>query len=222
VSGQELHIDERVGELLLGDVDERERAAMEAHAATCRRCGDALLAATEAFALVAAALPPEPLPPSLRARILAEVTPRPMATFVDKLAALFDVTTQKARALIERLDAPEQSGAWQPGPVPDSWVMMFDAPGPKLAGAFCGFVKMMPSVSWPRHTHLGTEHMLVLSGGFKQDNGVEVHPGTLHTMTEGTSHAFVIFDDEPCISAAVVHGGVRFEDPAFSLGELSK
>jgi anti-sigma factor ChrR (cupin superfamily) len=213
------HIDDRVGELLLGDVADGERAAMEAHAAGCVRCAEALLRAMEAFALVGAALPPEPPPPSLRGRLLARIAPRPMAAFADKLAALFDVTAQRARALIDRLDAP---AAWSPGPVAASWVMMVDDPGPKLAGAFCGFVKMGQAVSWPRHTHLGTEHMLVLAGGFKQDDGAEVHPGTVHTMTEGSSHSFVIFDDEPCIAAAVVYGGVRFDDPSFKLGDLTR
>jgi hypothetical protein len=131
-----------------------------------------------------------------------------MAAFVDKLAALFDITINKARALVDRLDA---DGPWLPGPVAGSWIMMFDERGPKLVGAFCGFVKMNPKVSWPRHTHLGTEHMLVLAGGFTQDDGVEVHPGVIHTMSEGTSHNFVIFPDEPCISAVVAYGGVRFD-----------
>jgi hypothetical protein len=220
------HFDDRVGELLLGDVVGDERAAMEAHVATCPRCAGAFMAATEAFALLGVALPPEPLPPVLRERILVKIAPRPMTAFVAKLATLFDVTLHRARALIDRLDTPEaqgglQSGAWQPGPVPDSWVMMFDAPGPKLTGALCGFVKMGPRVSWPRHTHLGTEHMLVLAGGFRQDNGAEVHPGMVHTMSEGSTHSFVIFDDEACIAAAVVHGGVRFADPAFSLRDLT-
>jgi anti-sigma factor ChrR (cupin superfamily) len=220
VTQLDAHIDDRVGELLLGDVDEGERAAMEAHAAACVRCGQALQAATEAFALVGAALPAEPPPPSLRARILDEIAPKPMAAFVAKLAALFDVSLQRARALIDRLDAPD---AWGPGPVAGSWVMMCDDPGPKLAGAFCGFVKMAPSVSWPRHTHLGTEHMLVLAGGFKQtDDGHEVHPGMTHTMTEGSTHGFVVFEDEGCISAAVVWGGVKFDDPSFKLGDLAK
>jgi putative transcriptional regulator len=213
------HIDDRVGELVLGDVADDERAAMEAHAASCVRCAEALLLGLEAFALVGAALPPAPLPPSLRARLLARVAPRPMAAFAEKLAALFDVTPRRARALLDRLDAPE---VWSPGPVEGSWVMMIDDPGPKLAGAFCGFVKMAQEVSWPRHTHLGTEHMLVLAGGFKQDDGHEVEPGMVHTMTEGSSHSFVIFDDEPCVSAAVVYGGVRFDDPSFKLGDLTR
>jgi hypothetical protein len=214
-----LHIDDRVGELLLGDVADDERAAMEAHAAACVRCAEALLLGLEAFALVGASLPPEPLPPSLRGRLMARIAPRPLAGFVDKLAELFDVTPVRARALIDRLDTP---AAWEPGPIADSWVMMVADPGPKLAGAFCGFVKMGQAISWPRHTHLGTEHMLVLSGGFKQDDGVAVHPGMVHTMSEGSSHSFVIFDGEPCIAAAVVHGGVRFDDASFKLGDLTK
>jgi hypothetical protein len=59
--------------------------------------------------------------------------------------------------------------------------------------------------------------MLVLAGGYRQDDGVEVHAGQLHVMEEGTRHAFTIFDDEPCIAAAVVRGGVEFDDPTLRL-----
>ena len=50
----------------------------------------------------------------------------------------------------------------------------------------------------------------------------EVHAGDLHVMVEGTRHGFTIFDDETCVSAAVVWGGVQFEDPAHKLGDLSR
>ena len=213
------HIDDRIADLLLGDVSDGEREALEAHVAGCARCNQELMQAADAFADLALALPAEAPPPSLRARILDDVKPPRLAAMLDKLAALFDISRQKARALLDAVDDP---ASWMDGPVPDSWVMMADGCGPKVAGAFCGFVKMGPSVKWPAHRHLGREFMLVLDGGFKQHDGVEVHAGTLHTMEEGTSHAFTIFDDEACISAAVVVGGVTFEDPSVSLGDLSK
>lgn len=213
------HLDDRVADLVLGDVGDDERAALEAHLAGCARCRDELVRAADAFAQLALALPAEAPPPELRERLLGAATPPRLAAMLDKLAAVFDVTRQRARALLDRLDDP---AAWMPGPVDDSWVMMADGCGPKVAGAFCGFVKMGPRVTWPTHEHLGTEHMLVLAGGFRQPDGVEVHAGDLHVMPEGSVHGFTIFDDEPCIAAAVVWGGVRFEDPAFALGDLSK
>jgi putative transcriptional regulator len=173
----------------------------------------------DAFSATALALPAEPPPAELRARLLADAKPPRLAAMIDKLAAVFDVTRARARALLDRLDDPS---AWMPGPVENSWVMMADGCGPKVAGAFCGFVKMGPSVRWPAHEHLGTEHMLVLEGGFRQDDGVEVHAGELHVMEQGSTHGFTIFDDEACVSAAVVWGGVKFSDPSVSLGDLSK
>jgi len=212
------HIDERIADLLLGDVSDEERVALRAHVAACARCAAELMQAADAFAALALALPAESPPPSLRARLLDEARPPRLVAMVDKLASLFDVSHARARALLERLD---DATAWAPGPVPSSWVMMAQG-GPRLAGAFCGFVKMGPSVRWPVHKHLGREHMLVLEGGFRQDDGVEVHPGQVHIMEEGTSHGFTIFDDETCVSAAVVVGGVEFEDPSIKLGDLSK
>ena len=213
------HIDERITDLLLGDVSDGEREALESHVAGCRRCADELMHAADAFAALALALPAEAPPPALRARILDDAKPPRLAAMLDKLAALFDVGRARARALLDAVDDP---ASWLPGPVPDSWVMMADGCGPKVAGAFCGFVKMGPSVKWPAHQHLGREYMLVLDGGFTQHDGVEVHPGDLHVMEEGSAHGFTIFPGETCISAAVVFGGVSFDDPDMKLGELSK
>lgn len=213
------HIDDRIAELLLGDVTDGEREALEAHVAGCPRCSQELTHAADAFATLALALPAEAPPPALRTRILDDAKPPRLAAMIDKLSSLFDVGRAKARAILDRIDDP---AAWMDGPVPDSWVMPIDGGGPKVQGAFIGFVKMGPSVKWPGHRHLGRELMLVLEGGFKQDDGVEVHPGDLHIMEEGSAHTFTIFDDETCISAAVVFGGVTFEDPSMSLGDLLK
>ncbi len=213
------HIDDRIADLLLGDVSDGEREALEAHVAGCPRCARELNRAADAFAAMALGLPAEAPPPSLRARILADARPPRLAAMVAKLASLFDITRGRARALLDKLDDP---ASWMDGPVPESWVLMADGCGEKVAGAFCGFVKMGPSVKWPTHTHLGREYMLVLDGGFTQHDGVEVHPGQVHVMEEGSSHGFTIFPDETCIAAAVVFGGVSFEDPSLKLGDLSK
>ncbi len=213
------HIDDRIADLLLGDVTDGERDELEAHVAGCSRCAAELLQVADAFAALALALPAEAPPPSLRARVLADAKAPRLAAMVDKLAAVFDITQQKARALLDKID---DSSAWSAGPVPDSWLMMADGLGAKVAGAFCGFVKMGPGVKWPAHTHLGREYMLVLDGGFTQHDGVEVNPGDLHVMQEGSSHGFTIFPDETCIAAAVVFGGVSFEDPSIKLGDLAK
>jgi putative transcriptional regulator len=212
------HIDERIVDLVLGDVDAQERRALEAHVSGCAHCMRELNDAIEAFAQLALALPPEPPSPELRARILGDAQPPRLVAMLDKLAELFDITKQKARALLARLD---DDAAWGPGPTPGSWVMFCDGGGPRVQGAFCGFVKMNASLNWPEHRHLGREYMLVLAGGFRQDDGTEVHAGQLHVMHEGTQHAFTIFDDEPCISAAVVFGGVEFLTPgvSFDLGK---
>jgi putative transcriptional regulator len=213
------HIDDRIAELLLGDVTDGEREALEAHVAGCPRCAAELMHAADAFAALALALPAEAPPPALRARILDSAKVPRLAAMIDRLASLFDVTRQKARALLDQIDDP---AAWMDGPVANSWVMPIEGGGPKVSGAFIGFVKMGPTVQWPAHRHLGREFMLVLDGGFKQHDGLEVHPGDLHIMEEGSAHGFTIFEDETCIAAAVVFGGVSFDDPAVTLGDILK
>lgn len=213
------HIDDRIADLLLGDVSDGEREELEAHVAGCARCNRELMLAADAFAAMALALPAEAPPPSLRTRILDDAKAPRYAAMLERVAKLFDIGVGKARALLDKLDDP---AAWVDGPVPNSWIFMSEVRGPKLEGAFCGFVKMGPSVKWPAHKHLGREYMLVLEGGFKEDTGTEVHAGDLHVMEEGTSHGFTIFDDETCISAAVIFGGAEFVDPSVKLGDISK
>jgi putative transcriptional regulator len=210
------HIDDRIGELVFGDLADAERALLEAHAATCARCRRDLDEAVETFAAVALALPPEPPSPALRSRILDGAKAPRLLGMLAKVAELFDVTKAAARQLLERLD---DDAGWGPGPSAGSWVLFTGGGGPRVAGATIGFVKVDAGVSWPAHLHLGTEYMLVLSGGFRQDDGVEVHAGQLHVMQKGTVHAFTIFPDEPCIAAAVVFGGIEFQVPgvAFDL-----
>ncbi len=201
------HIDAQLAELLFGDVSAEDRRTLEKHAAECARCGQALTDALEDFSALALALDPEPPPPGLRARILAAAKPRPRQLLLDKVAQIFDLTRDKARALLAKLDDPE---AWQGGPVEQSWMMFVDEAGPLLDGAFCSFVKLDPDVRWPPHRHLGQEQMLVLEGGFREDDGHEVHPGELRVMAAGTEHGFTSFVHEGCLSAAIVYGGVEF------------
>ena len=156
--------------------------------------------AADAFAALALALPAEAPPPSLRARILDDAKPPRLAAMIDKLASLFDITRQRARALLDTARRARRPGS--DGPVPSSSLMSSSkAAARRLAGAIARFVKMGAGVDWPAHRHLGREYMLVLEGGFRQHDGVEVHPGDLHVMEEGTAHRFTIFDDEPCLAA---------------------
>ena len=180
---------------------------MEAHAAECSRCARALADAREDFSALGLALEPAAPPVDLRARLLAAAKPQPRQFLLDKIAHIFDLTRDKARALLAKLDDPD---AWQGGPVENSWMMFVDEVGQKLDGAFCSFVKLLPDVRWPPHRHLGQEQMLVLEGGFREDDGHEVHPGELRVMEEGTEHGFTSFAHEGCLSAAIVYDGVEF------------
>jgi putative transcriptional regulator len=211
------HIDDRLGELVFGDLADAERAPLEAHAASCPPCQHKLDEALDTFAALALALPPEPPSPDLRRRVLDGLRAPRHLGMLAKLAELFDITLARARQLLEKLD---DDRAWSQGPTPGSFVMFTPgAGGPRVDGATIGFVKVEPNVEWPAHEHLGTEYMLVLSGGFRQDDGVEVHAGQVHVMQKGSVHGFTIFPDEPCIAAAVVFGGIEFKVPgvAFDL-----
>ncbi|HWE30473.1 MAG TPA: cupin domain-containing protein [Polyangia bacterium] len=203
------HIDAQLAELLFGDVSAEDCPTLEAHAAECARCGRALADAREDFSALGWALAPEAPPPELRARILAAAKPRTRQFLLDKIATIFDVSRDKALALLAKLEDPD---AWQGGPVESSWLLFVDEAGPLLEGAFCSFVKLDPDVQWPEHRHLGREQMLVLEGGFRETDGHEVHPGELRVMEAGSAHGFSAFAHAGCLSAAIVYDGVELLD----------
>jgi hypothetical protein len=88
----------------LGALDESERLSFEAHAADCPRCRAALADAERAVAVLPFALAqaaPQPLPPSLRARVMRLVA-EPVA--------------QQAAELVARPVAPAAPPTWLPSP----------------------------------------------------------------------------------------------------------
>ena len=49
--------------------------------------------------------------------------------------------------------------------------------GPATEGAIVGFIKLAPGTSFPTHTHLGDETVLVVQGAFRDSEGEEARAG---------------------------------------------
>jgi putative transcriptional regulator len=128
-----------------------------------------------------------------------------LAAFSTQIAALFEVPLDKARALLDAVDAEE---AWEPGPV-DGIQLLHLKGGPALAAADTGFVRFPAGMAWPLHRHVGLEKMLILEGGIVDDEGREWRAGSELQMPPGSQHSFTILPERDCISAVVVHEGIE-------------
>ncbi|MEO7034771.1 MAG: cupin domain-containing protein [Polyangiaceae bacterium] len=122
-----------------------------------------------------------------RVRLLATVSNNEerFAPFFDKLAKFFDLSVEGIRAVFARA---EQESEWQQGPLP--WVSLFHLDGgPAVAGLDTGFVRLKKGMPFPRHRHLGPEHVLILEGGYFDHDQRWYGPGDFHDMEDATEHA---------------------------------
>ncbi|MBM4014425.1 MAG: cupin domain-containing protein [Planctomycetes bacterium] len=70
-------------------------------------------------------------------------------------------------------------------------------------------IRMEPGATYPRHLHVGDEDVLVLQGGFR-DEQVELKCGEFRRFPAGSIHAPVAIEGgPPCVLFAVARGGIR-------------
>ena len=137
-----------------------------------------------------------------RARLLASVSDgaERYAPFFDKLAKFFDLSVDGIRAVFTR--AAKES-EWQQGPLP--WVSLFHLDGgPAVAGLDTGFVRLKKGMPFPRHRHLGPEHVLILEGGYFDNDQRWYGPGDFHSMEDATEHSLQMGAEEDVYLAIIV------------------
>lgn len=160
-------------------------------------------AVADAFTALSLALPPAPPAGDLRARLLAAAAApeRRFGPFVARLARLLDVAHDRARELLAGLARPE---AWQ-ALLPNIGLIHLEG-GPAVAGADVGFVRIAAGTAFPHHRHLGDEHVLVLQGGFVEDDGAITRAGASSFRPAGSAHTITALPGEDLIYAVVVYG----------------
>lgn len=129
--------------------------------------------------------------------------------YVSTIAAMIDYTAEKARALVDSLD---EALSWVAGPSPESMLVHFD-PGPRVAPALVGFVKVKAGARFPVHTHVGSEVVFVLQGAFEDEDGTVVRRGERREMADGTTHDFTALEGPDLIYLVVLEKGVEFDFP---------
>jgi putative transcriptional regulator len=110
--------------------------------------------------------------------------------------------------LVQLVDEP---AAWSRGPADGIKLVDIDVGG-RFATADVGFVLMAPGATFPHHCHVGGELVLVLEGGFVEDDGTVVRAGQLQDLAAGTRHSFTALG-EGCILAVIIREGLDFAPP---------
>jgi quercetin dioxygenase-like cupin family protein len=186
----------------LGALAPDEAAAVEAAAAADPELRRVLDDGRDAAAALITALPVVAPDPAVRARLddhlTADVRPGRFDAFATQLAALFDVTVDKARMFAGWIDDPAR---WVPSPVPH--VRLVHLPGgPAFAGADCGLVRMPAGTRFPWHVHEGGQELtLVLQGRARYSDGREVGPGDELVAEPGSVHDFAAADGDEYVFA---------------------
>ncbi|MCR9245337.1 MAG: cupin domain-containing protein [bacterium] len=77
-------------------------------------------------------------------------------------------------------------------------------------GRVVALIRMQPGCGYPRHRHRGTEEVLVLRGGYRDEFG-EHRAGAFVTYDGGTIHTPVAVDDcdEACVLLAIAREGIK-------------
>jgi anti-sigma factor ChrR (cupin superfamily) len=69
-------------------------------------------------------------------------------------------------------------------------------------------IRMEPGSSYPRHRHKGAEELLILQGGFRDENGV-YREGEFARFEDGTTHWPKALEDGPaCVFFAIAQEGI--------------
>lgn len=146
----------------------------------------------------------------LRERLLVSVAePRlRYAPLYGQLSELFDLSDAALSSLFEQSDSPT---AWVVAPIPG--VELFHLRGgPRVAAADNGLVRIRAGARFPQHRHLGAERVLVLAGGYRDEQSGRVYwAGDLHEMVEGSSHAYTALGERDLLLAVSVLRGVEVE-----------
>jgi putative transcriptional regulator len=137
----------------------------------------------------------------LRERLLASVGVGRFEQFSTRLAAVYDVTLDRARELLGLID---RAASWE-SPLPGVQLVHF-TPGASYANADCGFVRIEPGGSFPWHTHRGEELCVVLEGRFSDHQGRTWNAGQVAIEEPGSAHDVRAGSEGVLFAARVIDG----------------
>lgn len=207
----------------------REAAAVliATHLALCPRCRDAVAGLETLGGAMIEDLPPSPLAPSSFAAMMARldepaaapqagapppsparaaparpagapilppILPRPLRDYAGGDHA--GLAWRRLSPSVDRIDLPLRGGP-------------IDLPLRGETRDHLRLVRVRAGATLPRHTHGGTEMVLVLSGGFR-DRGQQFRRGDVAHSDHEIDHGPVIDSDGDCICLSVTDAPLRF------------
>lgn len=202
------HLGDRAFDYALATLDEAEQGELARHLDGCAHCRRELAAEREALTGLALGLAPVAPLDGGRERLLAATQQGRFADFAERIGRLFDLGVDRARALLDQIDRPE---GWVTGEGSYAGLTLFHLDGgARTVGADSGFVRVPPGGRFMPHRHLGAEHVLILQGELREDDGTVVRRGSEVTSPAGSVHGFHAGTAVPLIYAAVLYVGQEF------------
>lgn len=166
--------------------------------------------ASLARALTELAAHASPPPQLLKERLLSTIA-RPRLRFAPLFGALSELFDLADSALAELFERAADVRSWTAAQVPLTELLHLPG-GPRVAGADNGLVRIQAGARFPMHRHLGPERVLVLEGGYRDEQSGQVYlPGDWQEMAAGTSHAYVVLPERALLTAVSVVSGVDVE-----------
>jgi hypothetical protein len=120
--------------------------------------------------------------------------------FVPRLMTLFDLDARAVGALLEQL---VRDDAWLDGPADGVGLLPVTA-GPARRGLITTLLRLEPGARFPLHRHAAEERVLVLEGGYVDDQSGEAFWRAREDVRPaGSSHSLTGLLGGPCLCASV-------------------
>lgn len=129
---------------------------------------------------------------------------RRFSHLIAPVADLFAFSLADAEALLALVDSQAH---WFEGPSPGIWLLPVSA-GARWEGFLTTLLRLEPNVQFPEHRHAAEERVLLLEGGYRDDQlGVEFWRGALDVRPAGSEHSFTALEGLGCLCASVTKLG---------------
>lgn len=198
-----VHVDEHLVDAALHRLPPATQALVSGHLKSCRRCRTRLTRLHESLAELSLAQAKAAPPPALRASLLAALDSRaevPYSGFARRLQRMYALDEQETLEVLRKSADPAQ---WEDQGFIS--LLHFSA-GESLPGTHAGFMRLSAGLRFPRHRHVGQEHMLMLAGTLQdEDSGTIYHPGDFLQMEPGSEHAFTILPPHDGVFAILLY-----------------
>lgn len=197
------HVDDHLVDAALNRLSPAAQATVHSHLKGCKRCRTRLARLHESLAALSLEQPKAAPPPALREQLLAGLDSRaavPYPGFARRLQRLYQLDEQQTLQILRKSADPTQ---WED----QGFISLLHfAAGESLPGTHAGFMRLQPGLRFPRHRHVGHEHMLMLAGTLQdEDSGALYHPGDLLVMEPGSEHAFTVLAPHAGVFAILLH-----------------